>query len=487
MKLHLVSTHVPGLDVVLGGGIPTHQTVIVSGAPGSGKTLLCSQIAFEMARRKQPVVIATVTSEPYDKLVGELRAFRFFDGGALGEEVFFVSAYPWLKKGPREARELLLGSLRERKAKMLFVDGLRSVRDLWQDEAKVREFLYELSVGLTAIDCVGLLTAEYDIATLLERPEATTADGIINLSVEHRGSRRYRRLEVVKLRGRPHVMGTHVLHVDHEGLRVVPRLESAMKADLEARPTGRRASFGLPEFDALLHGGLPEQTTTLLAGSTGVGKTLLSLRWAGHAARAGEKAILLTFTEPPQRLLARAAAVGIDVRDVVERGHLRIEYRPPGEDEADEIVDELLEQVREMGATRLVLDGISELEAAIVDPVRVRAFLTAFIIRLRVAGVTSIFVKEVATVTGPELDFSDTPISATAENVLFLRYVEMGGSLHRLVSVLKMRESGYDQSLREYRIDEEGVRVLEPFRSVEGLLTGQARAVGTQFHAPRGE
>ena len=83
---------------------------------------------------------------------------------------------------------------------------------------------------------------------------------------------------------------------------------------------------------------------------------------------------------------------------------------------------------------------------------------------------------EVAKIAGPDLDFSDTPISVAAENVLFLRHVELRGQLRRIISILKMRESGYDPHVREFVIAEDGIRVLEPLRG-EGLLTGIPRFV----------
>jgi circadian clock protein KaiC len=97
------------------------------------------------------------------------------------------------------------------------------------------------------------------------------------------------------------------------------------------------------------------------------------------------------------------------------------------------------------------------------------------IVQLRDRGVTTLFIKEVPKLAGPDVDFSDTPISVTAENMLFFRQVELRGRLHRIASVLKMRESGYDPYVREFEISSEGFRMLGPLAAGEGLLTGVAR------------
>jgi circadian clock protein KaiC len=473
----IISTGVPTLDHLLGGGIPARQAVVVTGDPGTGKTILCSQIAFAHAARGENVVVATVASEPHDKLLDELREFSFFDPERVGKEIFVLSAYPWVKKGPKEAKDILLKTLRDRKAKLLFVDGMRSLRDLWADEAKLRDFLYELNVGVSQHDAIALFTTEYSTEKLMEYPEATTVDGIVGLSTVRAGGRVLRRARVVKLRGRAHLTSEHLMHITADGIRIVPRLEETTQPERAYEPTLARAEFDLPELDEILRGGLPAKSTTMLAGSTGVGKTLLSLRFCAAGARRGEPALLVSYSEPVPRLVARAQRIGLEVQPLLDAGTLHVEYRTTVNTEGDDLVNEILDRVQETGAKRLVVDGISDIEHGILDHERVRTLLSALIIELRNRGVTAVFVKEVAKIAGPDLDFSDSPISVTAENVIFLRHVELRGRLRRILSILKMRESGYDPHVREFAIESNGIRVLDPLRESEGLLTGLPRAI----------
>lgn len=476
-KKRIISTGIPCLDLLLGGGIPGRQSVIVTGDPGTGKTILCSQIAFAHAARGERVVLATVASESQDKLIEELQGFSFFEPDRLANEIFVVSAYPWLQKGPKEAKDLLLRTMKDRKAKLLFVDGLRSLRDLWQNEAKLRDFLYELNVGLAQLEAVALFTTEYPLHKLMDYPEATTVDGLIALSALRSGGRVVRRVQVAKLRGRGHLTGEHLMHIGPQGISIVPRLEETTHANLDFKPSSKRAGFGLRELDEMLSGGLPYMSATLMAGSTGVGKTLLAARFIAEGARQGEPGLLVSYSEPLGRLVARARGVSLDLEAHLGKGNLFVEYRPSTNSEGDDLIGELLEKVRRHGIRRLVVDGIGEIEESILEKSRARGLLSSLIIQLRDLGVTTLFIKEVPKIAGPELDFSDTPISVIAENVLFFRHIELRGRLHRIISVLKMRESAYDPYLREFEIRDDGIRVLGPVASAEGLLTGTARAL----------
>jgi circadian clock protein KaiC len=476
----IIETGVATLDLLLGGGIPARQSVVITGDPGSGKTILCSQIAFAQAARGKRVVIATVASESQDKLLEELQGFSFYDPERVGNEIYLVSIYPALQRGPKEAKELLLKAMRDRKAQMLFVDGLRSLRDLWQNEAKLRDFLYELNVGLAQQGAIGLFTTEYRVEKLMVYPEATTVDGIISLSARRIAGRVVRRAQVVKLRGRAHLTSEHLMHITEHGIHMVPRIEEITDSQESFVPTEERALLGIPELDTMVGGGLPGKSTTLVAGSTGVGKTLLSLSFAAEGARSGEPALLVSYSEPVERLVARAKRVSLDVAPLIASGMLHIEYRSTANIEADDLVGDLLTRVRATGAKRVVIDGVGDLDASVLERERLRPVLSSMLVQLRRMEVTSIFVKEVTKIAGPDLDFGDTPISVTAENLIFLRHIEWRGRLLRIVSILKMRESGFDPCVRQFEITEKGIKLLDCVSMAEGQLTGMARAVRMQ-------
>lgn len=473
-------TGIAGLDFLLGGGFRRHRlSVVVTGEPGCGKTVLAAQTCFVQAAQGHPVVFATVTSESHDRLIEALGSFSFFDPSRLGNEMFLLNAYAWMKKGAKDTRDILLKTVRDRRAKLLVIDGMRSVRDLWQDEAALREFLYELAVGLATVDCMLLFTTEYPLSRLLELPEATTVDAVVSISTEDIGSTAVRRIQIVKVRGQEHMTGRHVMQICPTGITIYPRIEATAPPPVSVSELGR-AEFGHSEFDRLLHGGLPTRSATLLAGTAGIGKSTLALYFAAAGAAKGEPSLFFSLTEQPHDLIERARRIGLDVAPLVNQGALRVEYHRAVEVEADVLADHLLSVVTAMGARRLVFDDIDSFEQMFAHPTRFAGFLTALAVRLRAAGVTTIFTKRIVKMVGLELDFATTPLAALTENLILMRIVELEGRLHRVLSVLAVRDSSFEDDLREFVISDKGVEVLPPIRSAEGLLTGRARPVGSR-------
>lgn len=230
---------------------------------------------------------------------------------------------------------------------------------------------------------------------------------------------------------------------------------------------------------------MPRNSATLIAGSTGVGKTLLSAHFLAAGAAAGEPGLMCSFFEPASNVIARAARVGLDLGRARDEGLVGVEYQPPLEWEADTVVERILATVRARKVKRLVIDSIVGVEQTLVEKTRTASFLGALVVALRDLDVTTLMTKEVSKIAGPELDFSDTPITVVIENFLFLRFVELRGRLHRIMSVLKMRDSSYDGDVREFTIGESGFEVLARVSAAEGLLTSMARAIGTSV-APEG-
>ncbi|HKV84910.1 MAG TPA: ATPase domain-containing protein [Ktedonobacterales bacterium] len=496
-------TGVAHLDDILGGGLPRGSLTLVMGLPGSGKTTLASQMAFTAARAGRTVLILTALSEPTSKLIEHLHAFTFFDQELIGGPVQFLSLQSVLVEGLNAVGNLILAEARRSHAGLVLLDGFRGMRSVDADPQAAREFLYSTGTMLNALGATFVVTSETDPRDPTFFPETTTADVILGLHYAIHGVRQYRGIEVIKARAVAPLPGMHALTLGADGATVYPQLEERVAstfvganaqtqgaAQIGARHPRRpvtggvieRAAFDLEEFDRMLSGGIPRSTCTLLAGSLGTGKTLLSMYFALAGIRAGERVVYLGFRESGEQLLQAAAPfrIGEELARAMQPGGLfTFIETPPIKINADILADHLFNVLDQTGAQRLVIDSIAELERAIVrglDPQRLEDFLAALLISMRSRHVTGLLLKETDKVIAATLDFSSDALSVLAENVLLLQQVPFDGRLHRILSIPKMRFSDHDTTLREFRISPTaGIEVLQAFRSDLGVLEGIAQ------------
>ncbi len=483
----LEKTGVPQLDLVLGGGLPRGTLVIVLGPPGSGKTTLASQMAFAAAKRGQRVLFLTAFSEPTTKLLEHLRAYRFFDSELIGEDVQIFSLQQFLTQGAPATGQEIVAAVRQTQANLVVLDGFQALHDVEPNTETSRQLLYHTGTLLSLQGTTTLITTEASPRDRAYFPEMTTADALLGLYFELEGVRAFRGLEVLKVRGQATLTGRHSLRLSEEGVQIFPRLETRVsRPTVESLPTTarlsstqERATFELKELDGLLGGGLTLQTSTLLAGSPGTGKTLLGLRFALAGVSNGEPTVLLSFRETGEQLFQKAAAFGLAERfraALSEGGGLLFQNWLPIELDPDQMANNLLTVLEQTGARRLVIDSVLELERAIAESsgqARIPNYMAALLAVLRNRGVTMLVIKETPKLVTTELDFSTDSLSVLAENVVFLQQLAYRGRLHRVLSVLKMRFSHHDYTLREFLIvPNEGIRVLTPEESGREVLVG---------------
>jgi circadian clock protein KaiC len=101
-------------------------------------------------------------------------------------------------------------------------------------------------------------------------------------------------------------------------------------------------------------------------------------------------------------------------------------------------------------------------------------FLAALVNELRFRGATTMIATEIDAYTDDNLTVPIPAASATMDNGILLRHVEIQGHLRRLVTVLKVRQAASDPAIREMEITENGIVISRPFRATSGLLAGRA-------------
>ena len=471
-----VQSGIPRLDFILQGGLKQGGTYALMGPPGSGKTILANQLCCNHIEKSGGrCVYMTLLVESHAKMVAHLSSLSFFKQEYIPERLYYVSGYQEVRQeGFAGLLELIRRTLRERRATLFIMDGMESAEQFSSTPQAYREFVHALQTTATLLGCTTLLLSNKRERTHVEN---ALVDGVIELSDQLIGPRAVRELTVHKFRGSDYLRGRHEVEITDDGLAIHPRTEIQFARPPEqAREQRIRMGFGLPQLDKMLGGGLPSGSTTALLGAPGTGKTLLGLSFLVEGARQGQHGTYFGFYEPPPRLIEKAEDVGIPLERYVKDGSIELVWQPPLEHFMDALAEQLLEKMREKRTERrrLFIDGAEGFRAAAVYADRIPRFLSALTNQLRMEDVTTVMTDELELFKS-ELNLPTPELANVVETVLLLRYVELRSQIYRLLSIMKMRESRYDTSLREFRIEPEGLDLAESFESAEVILSGHGR------------
>jgi circadian clock protein KaiC len=278
--------------------------------------------------------------------------------------------------------------------------------------------------------------------------------------------RSLRHMRIRKMRGSRPINGQHTVAITDAGLSVHARFEARLQAGGVPSPRARhgraRAAFGIAELDRMMQGGPMRASTTMLLGSSGIGKTTLAAHFLATGAEAGEPGLFFGMYEQPEDLLDKCDRLGIPLRAGVAAGTIHVLWERPIEGVLDVLADQLITRVRETGAKRLVIDGMHSLFRTVDFPERMRAVSAALAETLTTLGVTTVYTLETPELIGTEHSPIRVPISdlsAMCHNLVALRWAERENRYDRLLAVLKMRDSDHDRSIRVMQITDHGVVV----------------------------
>jgi circadian clock protein KaiC len=447
-----------GLDLILGGGLPLHGINLITGLPGSGKTLLCQQFSFAGATPERPAIYVSTVSEPFEKMIRYAQTLTFFDRDAVGRSIFYedLGAAVSADGGLATVIERIAAMINERRPGILTIDSFKALAAFASDAREFRRFLHDLAALLSAFPATCFWVGEYGGDEARTAPEFAVADGIISLASERVNERTLRLILVAKLRGSDFRSGRHAYRLSEDGITVFPRLADPV-TEAGYRLGDHRMSTGIAPLDRMLADGYAPGSSTLVAGPSGVGKTLMGLHFIFDGAAAGEPGVIATLQENPIQLQKIADGFGWSLDD--ER--VAVMYRSPNDVYIDEWVYELLDHVERTGARRVMIDGLSDLQYATPDFVRFREFIYSLAQRLSRQGVSPIMTSELTDLfhVGRLAEYG---ISHLSDNVILLQYLRSGTRLRRTVTVLKSRGSAHDPGIREFDITPDGIVLGDP-------------------------
>lgn len=478
VAINKLPTGVPGLDEILGGGLPEFSFNIIAGAPGCGKTTLAHQFVFANATPERPAVYFTVLGEPALKMLRYQQQYEFFDADRVNSSIHFFNLAQLLIEGGLPAiMEEITRIVESLSPSVVVVDSFRSVfHNTQPDQVEMRRFVQDLGLLLTSWEATTFLIGEYSEADMRNNPVFTVADGLFWLYQNVERNSVVRKLHIMKLRGQASVPGLHTIRITNSGLQAFSRTLGL--ASHRNHVSLKRLSTGIPELDLMMGGGIPEGDSVLVAGSSGTGKSLITTHFIEAGLRNGEPGIVAVFEERPDEYAARAFTFGLNLPAAVESGDLRIIYLRPLDLSVDETMQAILDAVKETGARRLVIDSLAGFEMALAPGFRTdfRESLYRMIYSLTGLGITILSTVEMEE-SFTELPFSTYSISFLTDDIIRLRYVEIDGELRKMLMVVKMRGGDHSKQMREYEVTSKGFVLGEQFTGFNHLTTGIPRRV----------
>jgi circadian clock protein KaiC len=481
--IRILSTGIPGLDQILGGGLPEFSFNLIAGAPGAGKTTLAQQIMFALARPERPALYFTVVGEPPLKMLRYQQQFTFFDVARVNESIRYINLSLEVADGTLE--KILARIADEVEATnpgVVIVDSFRTVvhvaRQLHNGALELQHFVQHLAVRLTSWEATTFLVGEYQPSEAAQNPVFTVADGLLWLVQSVDRNSMVRKMQVMKMRGQAPVPGLHTFRITENGIQVFPRVivgpeEKAMSsAEGASRKPRERLSLGVKGLDDMLGGGIPAGYSVLVAGPSGSGKSVLASEFISEGARRDEPGIIAVFEKRPNEY-SQDNPSGQRFDRLVHEGTVAILQTRPLDLSIDEMLSEVVDTIHRLKARRLVIDSLSGFELALAPTFRedFRESLYRMVAVLTGMGITMMMTAEVED-SYTDLRFSPHGTAFLTDAIIMQRYVAIGGRLQRIMGVVKVRGSEHSKDLRAFEITHEGIVMGERLSDYEGLLTG---------------
>jgi circadian clock protein KaiC len=470
-------TGVPGLDAVMGGGIPEYSFNLIAGEPGGGKTTLAHQVMFANATPERPALYFTILGEPAVKMLRYQQQYSFFDPGRVDAGIRFVNLSDEVReRGLEGVLQRIIHEVEASSPCLVVVDSFRTaIRAGGKGpvaEGGLRSFVQQLAMHLTSWQVTSFLVGEYMPVERESDPVFTIADCILWLSQEADRNSVVRKLQVVKVRGQGNMPGLHTFKITGDGLRVFPRISLPVREEDRATPRGR-ASTGVAAVDEMMGGGIPRGDSVLVTGPSGSGKSVLATHFIAEGVSKDEPGVLVVFEEHPKEYIHRAEGLGFPLREMIQKNVLEVMYLRPLDLSPDETLFEIRQAAERVGARRVVIDSMSGFEMALAPTFRTdfRESLYRLVGALTGVGITVLTTMEIMQ-DRSELRFTPNVVSFLADVLVLLRYCESEGQIKKVMTVAKMRGSQHSKAFREYDITERGFEVGRGLEGFHGSISG---------------
>jgi circadian clock protein KaiC len=477
-------TGVEGLDRLLSGGFPKGSMIVVSGRPGTGKTLLASQFLYEGATHGEPSIYVSF-AETKEQFLANMEKFGLRLGKVINAGTFsFIDLTTVAPEGVPDALNLIVEQVAFAKGKRLVIDSFTALAQAFEKLIDARIILHVVLGKLVHdLGCTTLVLTEmpFGVDRIGLGIEEFVADGIIVMDMASQKGNPRRTISIKKMRGTEITLRPSSYEIADDGIAIFPAITPPRKNSIGSK----RVPTGIPGFDELVEGGLTERSVTGVVGAAGTGKTTFGIQFAYSGAKDfGDKGLFVSFSESSEQIRLVARKLGMShLEDLEKQGKLKIEtviaetYTPEG------IVLHLQKLLEKANPKRVVFDDVTALDA-ITDGDEFYRVLNAMAKLAQEKGATVIISITTDEIVG--MSITGKSVSTVMDGIVMLRYVEVEGAMDRTMIVLKMRATKHDTSIRKFIITKGGIGVESAFKGYTGLISGVARRMSKDFENQEG-
>jgi len=477
-ELPKVATAITGLDDVLHGGFPAGRTTLVSGGPGTGKTVIGTEFLYRSAVRGEPGIFVTFEerAEAVRKNTLSLgwdlapleKEGKFFLFGAHVDQQAAISG-DFNVKG---VLAILEGKAKSMGAKRIVIDAVDVLMRLFDDPARERNELYALHDWLNDHEMTAVITVKTaaggDIMARYEFLDYM-ADCVIQLDQRVIEQVLTRRMRVIKYRGSSYIHKEHPFIITDDGVNIIP----VSTVELQHKALGPKISAGHPRLDAMLDGGYRHASCVLISGTPGTGKTTLANTFVVAACERGEKILYINFEESLEAMVSGMLSAGIDLRPALRDSKLRLVTAAPEAMGAEEHLFQALRAIEAFQPDHLVIDAMSSCKRMGTKQAA-HEYLIRLVNACKEKDITIILTNQTAGFQN-ENEITGIDMSSLIDTVIFLRFIDIGGEINRMLIIVKSRGQKSSNQYREFLISDHGIDVRDVYVGEGGVLTGSAR------------
>jgi circadian clock protein KaiC len=471
-------TCIQGLDEITGGGLPKGRPTLLCGGAGCGKTLLAMEFLIRGATERNKPGVFISFEETEQELAANVASLGFDLEDLIKRKKIWVEHIHVDRSEIEHSGQFSLEALFLRVhlaienlgAKRVVLDTIESLMSELPDPLSMRAELRRLFRWLKRKGVTTIITAERGDGTLTRQGlEEYVSDCVILL--DHRVSEQssIRRLRIVKYRGSTHGTNEYPFLIDEDGISVLP----ITSLGLNYTSSNERISTGIPRLDTMLSGkGYFRGSTVLVSGTAGTGKTSIAAKLAETSSRRGERVLYFTFEESASQLMRNMRSIGIQLEPWMKKGLLQFHSTRPTLYGLETHLTTSMKLINKFKPDVVILDPINGFVSG--DNQReVKTMLLRLVDFLKMNRITAFFTS--LTIGDNDLESTDVYISSLIDTWLLLRDIEIGGERNRGLYVLKSRGMSHSNQIREFRLTDDGIQLLDVYVGANGVLTGSAR------------